>query len=113
MRYLLLIYNDDTAEVNFSPEAMAPWEEYHALATSRGVLQDGAPLQRTSAGKTVRVRNGETLITDGPFVESKEQVGGYYVFDCKDEAEVLELAAKIPAAKDNAIEVRPLVCFDE
>ena len=65
-------------------------------------------LQPASAATTVRIRNGETLVTDGPFAETKEQLGGYYVLECENIDEALEYAAKIPAAEDGSIEVRPV-----
>ena len=65
-------------------------------------------LQPTTAATTVRIRNGETLVTDGPFAETKEQLGGYYVLDCENIDEALAYAAKIPAAESGSIEVRPV-----
>ena len=75
---------------------------------SRGVLQGGERLQFTSDATTVQVRDGETLTTDGPFAETKEQIGGYYMVDCKDLDEAIEIAAKIPGARLGSIEVRPI-----
>ena len=73
-----------------------------------GVLQGGERLRLTSDATTVRVRNGETLTTDGPFAETKEQLAGYFLVDCKDLDEAIEVAARIPGAKDGSIEVRPI-----
>jgi hypothetical protein len=75
---------------------------------TRGILTGGAPLQPTSAATTVRVRNGKTLITDGPFAETKEQLAGTYVLDCKDLDEAIEMAAKIPDALFGSVEIRPV-----
>ena len=74
----------------------------------RGVLQGGERLRPTTDATTVRVRDGEVLTSDGPFAETKEQIGGYYVVDCKDLDEAIEIAAKIPGARDGSIEVRPI-----
>ena len=69
-------------------------------------------LQPTSTATTVRVRDGETLVTDGPFAETKEQLGGYYVIEAKDADEALAIAARIPSARYGSIEVRPVMVFD-
>ena len=74
----------------------------------RGVLQGGERLQPTTTATTVQVRNGQVLTSDGPFAETKEQLGGYFVVDCKDRDEALEIAAKIPGARLGTIEVRPI-----
>jgi len=74
----------------------------------RGVLQGGERLRPTSDATTVRVRNGETLSTDGPFMETKEQLGGYFLVDCKDLDEAIEVAAKLPGARSGSVEVRPI-----
>jgi hypothetical protein len=66
----------------------------------------------TNTATTVRVRNGKMLTTDGPFAETKEQLGGYYLLNCKDLDEAIELAAKIPAAPDGSIEIRPIMEFE-
>jgi hypothetical protein len=74
----------------------------------RGVLQGGQRLRPTTDATTVQVRDGKVLTADGPFAETKEQVGGYFVVDCKDLDEAIEIAAKIPAAEHGTIEVRPI-----
>ena len=74
----------------------------------RGVLQGGERLRFVSDATTVRVRDGEVLATDGPFAETKEQLAGYYVVDCKDLDEAIEVASKIPGARTGSIEVRPI-----
>jgi hypothetical protein len=112
MRYLMMISTDESTLEGMTPEAgQAMMGEYFAFQeemTSRGVLQGGERLQPTSDATTVRVRDGETLTTDGPFAETKEQIGGYYVADCKDLDEAIEVAAKIPGARTGSIEVRPI-----
>ena len=112
MRYALLICGDEQSMLARSPEeAQAGMAEYVAFGEEmgqRGVLQGGERLQPTTDATTVRVRDGETLTSDGPFAETKEQVGGYYMVDCKDLDEAIEVAAKIPAAHHGSIEVRPI-----
>jgi hypothetical protein len=112
MRYLLMISTDESGLEGMTPEdGQAMMGEYFAFQeemASRGVLQGGERLQPPSDATTVRVRDGETLTTDGPFAETKEQIGGYYVADCKDLDEAIEVAAKIPGARTGSIEVRPI-----
>jgi hypothetical protein len=112
MRYLLLIY---TREIDDSQipdeERQRTTESYNAFgreASERNVMLGGEALSPTSTATTVRVRNGETLMTDGPYAETKEALGGYYLLDVKDLDEALEFAAKIPGAQTGAIEVRPI-----
>ncbi len=112
MRYLLMICADETAdEALGDEEASARLAEYGVWAEemgTRGVLRGGERLRPTSDATTVRVRDGETLTSDGPFAETKEQVGGYFVVDCKDLDEAIEVASKLPGAHDGSIEVRPI-----
>jgi hypothetical protein len=85
--------------------------EYGAFSkemSERGVLEGGERLRPTSDSTSVRVRDGEVLTFDGPFAETKEQVGGYFLVDCKDLDEAIEVAAKIPGARHGTIEVRPI-----
>ena len=112
MRYLLLICTDETKDQGMSPEAaaarMARYEAFGDEMGRRGVLEGGARLHPTTDATTVRVRDGEVLTFDGPFAETKEQMGGYYVVDCKDLDEAIEVASKIPSASEGCIEVRPI-----
>ena len=112
MRYILLICSDETAVQSLSPaEGEAMMGEYMKFGeemTKRGVLQGGERLHPTTDATTVQVRDGEVLTSDGPFAETKEQIGGYYVVDCKDLDEAIEVAAKIPGARVGTIEVRPI-----
>ena len=109
MKYLMLIYWDESA-ADFSPESMVPWEEYHAALTNARVLLDGLPIQFQETARTLRLSGGRPAVTDGPYAETKEQLGGYYVLECGDMEEALEWAAKLPAARQGgAIEVRPLL----
>ena len=103
MRYALLICTDESAEAAMSPdEGAAQMAEYWRFGEEmgeRGVLQGGERLRPTTDATTVRVRDGEVLTSDGPFAETKEQIGGYYLVDCKDLDEAIEVAAKIPGAR--------------
>jgi hypothetical protein len=112
MKYLLLIYSDAaTAEVArlSAHEQESIVDEYIAIQQSPGVIS-GDQLQPVETATTVRVQDGETLLTDGPFVDAKEHLGGYYLVEADDLDAALEIAARIPAARmGGAIEVRPLV----
>jgi hypothetical protein len=106
MRYLLLIANDESDPP--SDEVTEDYAEWMKVVAERGLLQGGERLRPTTDATTVRVRNGEVLSTDGPFAETKEQLAGYFMVDCKDLDEALEVAAKLPGAKYGSIEVRPI-----
>jgi hypothetical protein len=112
MRYLLLIAGDENArgEVSADEDAatLDQYGEWVKTMADRGVLQGGERLRPTADATTVRVRNGETLSTDGPFMETKEQLGGYFLVDCKDLDEAIEVAAKLPGARTGSVEVRPI-----
>ena len=112
MRYALLICGDENSVAALSPdEGAAMLSEYVAFGedmTKRGVLTGGERLRPTSDATTVRVREGEVLTSDGPFAETKEQIGGFYLVDCRDLDEAIEVAAKIPGARTGTIEVRPI-----
>jgi hypothetical protein len=115
MRYALLIYTDESVEL--PPEEQNAVSEAYSAYTNevreRGIMQAGEALQSTSTASTVRVRDGETMISDGPFAETKEQLGGFYLLECKDLDEAIEYAAKIPASARGSIEVRPIWEFPE
>jgi hypothetical protein len=112
MRYLLMICTEETADEASSPEEQAAGlAEYGAWIEEmgrRGVLLGGERLRPTTDATTVRVRDGETLTSDGPFAETKEQVGGYFLVDCKDLDEAIEVASSLPGARSGSIEVRPI-----
>jgi hypothetical protein len=116
LRYLLLIYQDEAARSQWSEEELAAeYQDYFAFSVEsekRGVSA-GAALMPTNTATTVRVRNGKILTTDGPFAETKEQLGGYYVLDCKDLDEAIEIGAKIPGARHGSIEIRPVMEFEQ
>jgi len=87
---------------------LAEYGTFMEEMNSRSVLQGGERLRPTTDATTVRVRGGEVLTSDGPFAETKEQVGGFYIVDCKDLDEAIEIGSKIPAARVGTIEVRPI-----
>jgi hypothetical protein len=109
MKVLALIYGNEGRWDSFTDdEQKAVYAKYLAFGEAAGdkVIR-GAELASTRTATTVRVRDGQTLVTDGPFAETKEQLGGFYVFDCKDLAEAEQLAAQIPGAATGTIELRP------
>ena len=110
MKYALLIYDTDEAWENLSEaEYRSVMGEYMAVSEAPGVY-GGAQLQPVSTATTVRVANGETLVTDGPFAEMKEFFGGYYLLEADDLDAALAVAARIPAARmGGSVEVRPIV----
>ena len=112
MRYALLICTEDKRQAEMSEdEAGAQTAAYMAWGEEmggRGVLQGGERLRPTTSATTVRVRDGEVLTSDGPFAETKEQLAGFYLVDCKDLDEAIEVASKIPGAAQGSIEVRPI-----
>ena len=116
MRYLLMIYQDEVAHSKWSQEQLAAeyqaYNEFTESVGKSGALQSGEALMPTNTATTVRVRNSKTLTSDGPFAETKEQLGGYYLVNCKDLDEAIALAARIPAATDGSIEIRPVMEFE-
>ncbi len=113
MRYLLLIYSNEAAGAQASQaEQEAVMGAYWAFTNEvneAGVNLGGEALQPTSTATTVRVRDGKTLTTDGPFAETKEQLGGYYIIKADNLDEAIAWAAKIPGAQIGSVEVRPIV----
>ena len=114
-QYMLLIYNPLTGPA--TPEQMAEmgarFDAYTQSLTDAGVLVGGDALESADVATTVRERDGQIQFTDGPFAETKEQLGGYYLLECKDLDEAIEWASKIPGAKNGSIEVRPIMEFNE
>ena len=114
MRYMMLVYSTE------GPDGLAPEEAEriragHAKvieeATRKGILIGAEPLAPTSSATTVRTQNGQALVTDGPFAETKEHLAGYYIMDCQDLDEAIEWAAKIPTecqGRQGCIEIRPM-----
>ena len=115
MQYILLIYDDEAQMASMSEaeagELMAGYGAFTQGIKDSGHFVAGDPLQRIATARTVRVREGGTLATDGPFAETKEQLGGYYIVECADGAEAEGIAARIPSARTGSIEVRPIMVF--
>ncbi len=117
MRYLMLIYSSEVEDMKASPaEQEAVMGEYWAFTNEireKGLNLGGEALQPTNTATTVRVREGKILTTDGPFAETKEQLGGYYLLNCENLDQAIEYAAKIPGARYGSIEIRPVWEFGE
>ncbi len=113
MRFLMILSDVENEQLKPGDPGfearMADYAAFGKLVEELGVFIDAGKLLPTTTAKTLRVRDGKLLTTDGPFAETKEQFGGFYLLDCADEAQALELAAKIPTAKHGSVEVRPLL----
>ena len=116
MQYLLLIYRNEADLGKMTPaDRKAMTADYGAFTQSiiqSGHFKAGDGLQPTTTATTVRVRDGKMLTTDGPFAETREQLGGYYLVEAKDLDTALAIAARIPGAKTGSIEVRPVMVYD-
>ena len=112
MKFIALIHDDQASWQELSDaDRGRMYAEYTALsddARAAGVLVDGNELAPTTAATTVRVREAQTLVTDGPYADIKEALGGYYIFECASMDEAVGLAARTPAAANGAVEVRPI-----
>jgi hypothetical protein len=118
MRYMLLLIGDEDQWENLSEEeagqAMKAYEDYSRQLTEAGAFVSGEGLQPSSTSTQLRLVDGERVLTDGPFAETKEQLGGFYVLECKDLDEALDWAQKCPAAAaGGTIEVRPVMDYEE
>ena len=113
MQYILLIYGDESSWGSASPEEQAKnmqeWTDYTQFLKDKGYHIAGDALHPTSDATTVRVRDGKTITTDGPFAETKEQLGGYYLLEARDRNEAIEVASRIPGARFGSIEVRSVI----
>lgn len=116
MRYALLIVDAESASPSPEPpdaavmaEVMASYNDYTRMLRDRGAYLGGEALQPNPTATTVRVKDGETVTTDGPFVEAKEAIGGFYLVEARDLDEAIELAAACPGARFGAIEIRPIM----
>ena len=116
MKYMMMIYADGADWQNFTPEqrkvAMQAWMDFRNAVVAAGVLVSNETLYPVSDATSVRVRDGKTLIADGPFAETHEQLGGYFVLDCKDLDDALAWAAQMPGAQYGTVEVRPVVAMN-
>jgi len=120
MRYMLLVYSREEQMAAASPEESERISKTHWTvmqeAHQKGIFRGAEPLKATNTATTVRIKNGKPLTTDGPFAETKEQLAGYYILDCKDLDEAIEWAAKIPTAckgGEGCIEIRPLIAIPQ
>ena len=117
MRYMLLIYGDEKAFAGMAPDArnsvFEEYEKYSAWLVEKGWMRAGDPLADTDQATTVRQADGKVLSTDGPFAETKEQLGGYYLIDARDLNDAIQVASRIPSARYGSIEVRPIMEFSE
>jgi hypothetical protein len=115
-KYVLLIYGDESSGGDMTPEEGAAmsqaYDDYTKWLVDKGWMQGGEGLQPTSTATTVRVRDGQTVTTDGPFAETKEQLGGFYLVECDDLDQAIDAASRIPGAKHGTVEVRPVMVFD-
>jgi len=112
MRYMLLIYGNEANE-STDPAELQKWFDVTQEMQDAGIMIAGDALQPTGTATTVRKRNGSLANTDGPFAETKEQLGGYYLIDVPDLDQALKWAAKMPNVGDGSIEVRPVMDFEQ
>jgi hypothetical protein len=117
MKFMLLLWGDEGQWADMSEEEaaaeMARWEEYTDQLTAAGALVSGEGLQASATSKTLRIENGERIVTDGPFAETKEQLGGFYVIECESFDDALEWASKVPSAEHGPTEIRPVIAYEE
>jgi hypothetical protein len=113
MKYMLLIHDEEQAWGKLSEperqEIMANYRQFSEQIKASGHYVSGSQLAPTSAATSVRIRNGKRVVTDGPFAETREQLGGYYLVEAKNLDEAIALAERVPSARTGTIEVRPLV----
>ena len=121
MRYLLAIFGpeaENNEEMDVSPEEMQammqPWSDYGEAVVEAGVFLAGEGLQPAVTATTIKhVEGGERIVTDGPFAETKEQIGGFYLLDCANLDEALEWAKKVPMSEGRSVEVRPVMDYTQ
>lgn len=112
MKYVMLIYQDEKAAKAASEELLAAslerYNQFHEEIAASDHLVDGIRLRHSDTATSVRLREGEVLTTDGPYVETKEQLAGFYLMECADLDEAISLAARIPTAESGVVEIRPV-----
>ncbi|MDA9497186.1 YciI family protein [Bradyrhizobium sp. CCBAU 11357] len=117
MQYLLMIYQNEVEyaknDAATSQKMLAEYQTFTQSIIQSGNFKAGDRLQPTTTATTVRVREGKTLTTDGPFAETREQLGGYYLIEAKDLNAAIEIAARIPSARIGSIEVRPIWVYEK
>jgi hypothetical protein len=113
MKYLLLIYENESAYADMSEadqgKIFGEYMQFSSDLAAAGKMLGGEPLQPVATASTVRVRNGKSLVTDGPFAETKEQLGGFYLVEAESLDDALAMAARIPGARYGSVEVRPVM----
>jgi hypothetical protein len=117
MQYLLLIYGDESRQGSLAPEemevALKGWWDYTDWLREKGWFLGGEALKPTSAATTVREREGQLLTTDGPFMETKEQLGGYYLLECENLDQAIEATSRMPIlGREGSVEIRPIQKFE-
>ena len=116
MQYLCLIYESEALEAQRDDATngaiLGAYMEFTESIQSSGNMIAGDALMPTETATTVRIRDGQLMTTDGPFAETKEQLGGYYLIEAEDLDSAIDIAARIPSAKTGSIEVRPIMVFD-
>jgi hypothetical protein len=117
VQYILLIYGEESSAAIAPPEEMAKnmqeWTDYTQWLKDQRYYVAGEALHPTHDATTVRVRDGKTITTDGPFAETKEQLGGYYLVECPSLDEAIEASAKLPIGYRGSVEIRPIMVFAE
>ena len=112
MQYLILIYQDEQRASEIPPDEMETMMgEYFAYSNAlrdEEVARGGNALERSSMARSIRVRDGERIVTDGPYAETREQLGGYYLIECETEEQAIDAAARCPGAKWGTVELRPI-----
>lgn len=115
MRYVFLLYGDESAEAAQSPEVLRKIVAEHSALSAqmreRGVVVAGEPLAASDSATSIRFDTGEPVVTDGPFTETKEQIGGLYILDCADLDEALEWGRRMPRSPGLVVEIRPVPEF--
>ena len=117
MKFMLLLCGDEGQWADMSEEEAAAemerWSDYSNQLIAAGAMVSGEGLQAGATSRTLRIDDGERIVTDGPFAETKEQLGGFYVIECASMDEALDWAAKVPSADQGATEVRPVIAYEE
>ena len=112
MQFIALIYSTEGTDDVDMETLMSQYQAFGQAATAAGVMVSGEPLEPVSTATSVTLRDGKTHLTDGPFAETKEQLGGFYILDCKDLDEATHWASQIPSSRYGTIEVRPIMAFE-
>ncbi|MGB0495880.1 MAG: YciI family protein [Kangiellaceae bacterium] len=112
MKFLALITSEEGKDDVDMQTLYGQYEAFEEEAGAAGVFVSGEALEPVSTASSVKVRNAKMVVTDGPYAETKEQLGGFYIFECKDLDDALNWAAKIPSARYGTVEVRPIMTFE-